>query len=523
MPEDGTSTTIATEPASRPAPDKRERRGRVHKNGQDAVTAGGTAPALDALGFWDQIASLTDTEWGFHVVYGYRLDPPIRNAGDHFIEKLSRRFDQGDVLASHGSGKYLYILKNTRTGKMIGKISFTVYHPDAPPKIRAGQLAAEADPSWREWLEEVEAKKATLATLPVAATERAQNNGTAVEHIVAENKRLLDEVLKEPSKEAAGAKSAPAIDVSVVTLLTETAKGRDQLAEKLAASAPTSGDGPMLQFVLDELRETRTQHADEMREMRKQHSDLMNQLLAQKTEQANPLGQLDMIANVFTKVSDLVGKGGGPRDWKETLVDTVGEVLPKAVELGQAYITQKAISDRMRSPTPPASRPTPTPGAAPASTAAPHAAAAAPTTTALETPNPAAPTTAAPANPPPIEMDVNERTQIVYVAMLAAQALNLAIKGDFFAEQICIKHGDQAYEDFVKSAAKETLLDKMKAIPEAWQLLAEHEARLPEFIEDFYAFAEEEDDPDDELAATPRPRLAKAQAKKLAVKGKKTK
>ena len=95
-----------------------------------------------------------------------------------------------------------------------------------------------------KWLEEVEARKSTLGTSPpgAAAAQQGGENKVAMEAIRkvdAVNQRLLE------TKEAAAVKSGPTIDASVVTLITETATKHVQLAEKLAASVPTSGDSSM--------------------------------------------------------------------------------------------------------------------------------------------------------------------------------------------------------------------------------------------------------------------------------------
>lgn len=470
------------------------------------------APNINELGFWDQLHWLNDSQWQYHVVYLYRTEPPIRNGNDkNFIAKFTKPFDEADILATHGSGKYLAILNNTRERRTIGKVSFSCYHPEAPPKIRLAQLAPNADESWRTWLEAVEAKMNAPGILTTGAVTHEGESQIAIEAIRsvdAINQRLLDEKDKA-GKEMALAKPAPAIDASVVTLITETAKGRDQLAERLSTCSQAGGNNDhILKFVLDELKETRASHAEEMKEMRKQHSDLMNQLITQKSEQANPLGQLDLITNVFGKVSNLVGKAG-PRDWHDVIADTASEVAPRLVDLGQAYIQQRAIAERMRPASPVANRASPqsataTPaGTTPAVPAQPEGAQLA------NAPADANPTQAVP-------MDIVESTTLINIAMLASQALNLAMKGDAFAEQVVEKFGGQAYGDFVDHFDKTTLIEKLKSVPEAWRFLAEHQTRLPRFIDDFYFYAEGE--PDNE---PPTPTASPSAKTKSVVKGKK--
>ena len=115
-------------------------------------------------------------------------------------------------------------------------------------------------------------------------------------------------------------------------------------------------------------------------------------------------------------------------------------------------------------------------------------------------------------------MDTMQRSMLVNVAALAAQALNLGLEGDHFAEQICRKFGDMTYEGFLKQVPKDQLLPQLKAMPEAWAMLQPFENLLPEFIDSFYAFAEE---PEDEAKSISLPPAQPAVVKNGKPKGKK--
>ena len=501
-PEARFSVTDVELPTASPV-EKRERPSHK-KNGQarDSLVANGTPPTLEHLGFWDQLNALTESQLQYHRVYLYRIEPPIRNAGDkNFIERRSQPFDENDVLASHGSGTYLAILNNTRERRTVGKITFSCHHPEAPPKIRLAQLAPEADESWRKWLEEVEARKSTFGTSPpgAAVVQQSGENQVAMEAIRkvdAVNQRLLE------TKEAAAVKSGPTIDASVVTLITETAKGRDQLAEKLAASVPTSGDSSMLQFVLGELRETRAQHAEEMKQMRQQHFDLMNQLVTLKgeqTKQPSTLEQVKQMGEVISTFASVIPQATSMEPWQQLLVDTV----PKAADMVEKLVSMNALNRRMSAPAT-ASRP----GGAP-QTGPPPLPATAPSAN-------AAPENSAAQNPIP-EMDIMTKTLFVAIADNAAAALKLGIAGDEFAERLCDNFGPRTYDNFIEQNTKETLLPLFASIPEAWTLLQPFEPALAKFLDEFYAFADEQ--PDEEAPpppAAPIPESAEAKAKPAA-------
>ena len=71
-------------------------------------------PFDDNIAFFDALAMITPAEWEKYLVYIYRLDPKVRNPeGERaYIDKIQRTFDEGDIKATHGGGKYMAILKD---------------------------------------------------------------------------------------------------------------------------------------------------------------------------------------------------------------------------------------------------------------------------------------------------------------------------------------------------------------------------------------------------------------------------
>ena len=117
-------------------------------------------------------------------------------------------------------------------------------------------------------------------------------------------------------------------------------------------------------------------------------------------------------------------------------------------------------------------------------------------------------------------MDTGLRSMLFQVAVLSANALNLGMDGDQFADQICYKFGQAVYDQFIASVPKESLLDKFRSVPEAWQLVEPYAPQLPSFIESFYAYATQSDDEEtksissDESEDEPEPVTAAKTAKK---------
>jgi hypothetical protein len=493
---------------------------------------------LDSRSFDELIKSLTDADWEKHIVYVWRTDPWYDNTNGgidkKYISRSVQPVTEQTLLEEHGSGSYKVQLNRYTSPKNDKPIAFARYdvlNMKYPPALPPGDwLNHPKNKKWVPWKPLIEQRWADEVARQTKTSSAVASSDAAA---VGELSKLVMKLIEQKTGQPAAASEADKVTSTLVTwALTQTADTRkaerdenspSKLAELIKAvkeliAPPVEAKGidPVLSQVLTGLREDLKSARDDAAKERDRSSKLLERLLDTKKEDSNPLGQLDTILTVFDKVSGVASRGG-PRDWKEVVADAVGEVAPKLVELGQAYVTQKAITDRTR---PVAPRPqAPTPGASAAASPPP-----APTTqptasqpaTAAQPATASASTAAAP-DPLTVEMDINERTQLVHISILMSQALNLALKGDEFAEKICDRFGGLAYDDFVAAFDRALLLDKLKAVPEAWQLLTEHEARLPEFIAAFYHFA---DDPDDE-PAKPEPAPAPAAKKPAAPKAKK--
>ena len=86
------------------------------------------------------------------------------------------------------------------------------------------------------------------------------------------------------------------------------------------------------------------------------------------------------------------------------------------------------------------------------------------------------------------------KTLFIAIADNAAAALKLGIAGDEFAERLCDNFGPRTYDNFIEQNAKETLLPLFASIPEAWTLLQPFEPALAKFLDEFYAYADEQPD-----------------------------
>lgn len=498
--------------------------------------------------FAQMLAELTDADWQHHMVYVWRTDPIFDNTNGgvdkKYIAKFTSAVDEESLKQTFGSGTYKVQLNKYVGPNKDQYIAHTLWTigPDMkfPPVLPPGDwLNHPRNRAWTSWRPLIEKRWHEAVAREIQTTAPAAPSGE-VEALTKLIQKLVERETGKPAQSSDNDKLTATLVNWALAQTAETRKveregdspskivdmmGAMIKAMKELAPAPPppvekeKGIDPTLTLILNNLRDDLKAARDEAKTERENNRKLMEKILDQKGEQANPLAQLETLGSVILKFGELTGKvSGGPRDWKDGLVDAVSDSLPKIVDLGSAYLTQKQIADRQRAAQA-AAQPA-RPGAPAAPTSPPALPAPAATTTApngattTAAPDPAA-TTAAPQpeQPPQTEMDVAERTQIVYVAVLAAQALNLAMKGDQFAEHVCIKHGDQAFEDFVKHFPKEGLIERFKAVPEAWAALSEHEPRLAEFIDAFYSFAEAEDDDEPEPAPAPKKAAGKPAAK----------
>jgi hypothetical protein len=519
-------------PEAEPAPAQKNRGGRPPGRAQATTRWQRETTPEERAGFFEHTSGLSEVDWENHLLYVYMWSP-IVDLTRGGVEKKNRRVytrhkSEEDIKRDLGSGTYELRLNRidplTRRERTDRRIVIGILDYDFPPSIPPGQWLD--DPRNADWLW---AKPMLEKKYGKPEHERAPANGqpTFLEMMDFMDRRETRhrQAREGEPKEASIDKVIDAVSKAQQVALTSMAPKHEfnivDVIKLIKDSEKPTGIDPVLSQVLTGLREDLKAAREEAKAEREANRKLLDRIIDGKKEDSNPLSQLDTYTNIFTRMTELAGRGG-PRDWKDVIADTVGDVLPKAVELGQFYVTQKQITDRMRPPQRP-----PAPGA-PAAASPPPATAMPPAAVPSPAANPAAPpaSTAAAAPDPTagtagLEMDINERTQLVNIAILAAQALNLTLKGDEFAEKICDRYGGVAYDDFVAAFDRTQLLAKLKTVPEAWQLLAEHEPRLPEFIEAFYHFADPEQEEPQPEPAQPEPAKPAAKAKKPAAKGKK--
>ena len=458
---------------------------------------------------------IPEGDWANSNVFVWRRDPytDTTNGGrdPKYIDCINRPMTEDVLKELHGSGTYRVHLN--RNGKYACHTILTVEDPKFPPHIPPGDwLNNPRNKKWLSWKPlvekwwDAELKKLTSAPVQTSSDQTALGELTRlVAHLTSnpnrgEGDKLSSVLIQWALQQTADDRKAErdADDPGKLAQLISAVKG-------LMPPTPPAADNTLLTFVLAQLTE-----------VQKQNGELVKMMLSQKTEASkspDPLSQVETMAKLITTVSTIVQPAAPKEPWVET-IETLG---PGVINALDKFATGFAMTRNMpqRPPQQPQGpRPFPQqaqPNPAQVVTVQPEPA----TQTqpsGNEPPPPEVPTvaTTAPGEP---DMDTAQRSMIWQIAILAANALNLRMNGDHFAEQICYAHGEAIYEQFITSVPKESLLARFKAVPEAWQVLSPYEQVLPTFIDSFYAFATEGDE-DETKPISPEPIPVKTAKKK---------
>lgn len=452
--------------------------------------------------FFVLLNDIDDADWPKSLCYVWRRDPFTDNTNGgrepKYVDVINRAVNEKDLKEEHGSGTYK--LQLNTNDKYVAHTILSLEDPKYPPHVPPGDwFNNPRNKKWATWKPLVEKwwkdKLALLAgPAPAAAADTAG---------LGELTRLISQLATNNGKSSDGDKLQSTL---VAWALQQTADEKkaeresdspSKLAEiiramkELTPPPPPPQDNTMLTFLLGQL--TRVQESNDK---------LVHLMLTQKTaesKQPDPLAQVETMAKLITTVSGIV-QPVQPKEWYQDLAESVA---PKLVDLGTQLV---AMQNRTPPPRP---QPNPSPQPQPLYQ------------------NPPPPQVTAPADPTPApepqptggpEMDTMQRTILITVANMAAQALNLGMTGDEFAEKICYKFGGAVYDEFLERVAEDQLLPLFKSMPECWAVLQPFEGGLPNFIESFYAFAQEPDEEDTKSISLPVELPVVTKAKKTKAK-----
>jgi hypothetical protein len=229
---------------------------------------------------------------------------------------------------------------------------------------------------------------------------------------------------------------------------------------------------------------------EQLKGLQQQNTALLTKMLETKTsseKQPGPLEQMKQMSEIMSTVAGFVTPAEPKAPWQSI----VEEGLPGLLDMGKAYFMSKSMFDnaRARPPQPqvvqhpqPVAQPTPQPSPAPQ-------------------PAPAQVVNSTVENPQVVEIDPMAASNLVMIAQYMRKGLELNQNGfqfqdSVFSNKFGVYTGEQIYEHFTSTFPKEHVLDMLRAIPQAWQEIAQWEAILPKFIEDFYTAPVEDDEPE---------------------------
>lgn len=456
--------------------------------------------------FFQSVGEISDSDWPKNLVYVWRRDPMIDNTNGgrepKYIDVVNHALTIDNVKEEHGSGTYKLILN--ANDKYLSHTIITIDDPEYPPHIAPGDwLNHPKNKRWVTWKPLIEKwwkdKIAKLAG-PTPGADGGMNMAEVLRFLDSQQKRngdasgpkeqLMSSVIailpallqqqnsaQDPSKlidAIAKMKEITAVKSETDGLLPLMMKWMFEKDSKPAAD-------PMLPFILKQLENVQAQNTELIKQM-------MN-MKSEQTKPQDPVNMVDTMLSLVTKVQGIVQPAAPLEPWQQI----VSEGLPGLIDLGKSYFTSKAMFENARRQPQPQQQPRPTMQPQPPAVQA----------------NPLPQAQTVDVHPEPaVEngMDQMEKQNLVLIANLAAQALNLGLSGTQFADQMVFKFGEAAYMHFTQNFPKDGLIAKFKAIPEVWGLIGQFEAQLPQFIEDFYAPPEEEPEPEPEPVVVAAPK-----------------
>jgi hypothetical protein len=455
--------------------------------------------------FFATLNAIDDADWPKSLVYVWRRDPftDSTNGGREpkYIDVINRAVTERNIKEEQGSGTYK--LQLNTNDKYVAHTILTIEDINFPPHVPPGDwFNNPRNKKWAQWRPLVEKWwKEKLAVVAGPAAQAPASDGAALHELT----RLVSQLANNNGKSAEGEKLSAAL---IQWALQQTADERKfereadspgKLAELIRAvrelsPPPAAGGDPqqttLITFLLDEVKS-----------MREQTNMLLTKMFDMKTEsvkQPGPLDQMKQMTEIMSTVSQFIQPAATREPWQEVAT----ELGPKILSLGENIVTAVAMNNRVKAnaaPPPPA-RPNPPQASIPVQ--------AQPVTSAVPAPEapPSDPAILPPGEP---EMDSMQRSMLINVAQLAAQALNLSLTGEQFAEQMLYKFGQMVYDQFITNVPKDQLLTLVKSIPEAWSALQPFESQLPEFIESFYSLPDQGDDDDPKSISEPEPKPVK--------------
>ena len=475
------------EPTAEPPPDPEPARRRRNRRN------------VANMDIWQQLTSYTPGEWSHLKLYLYRTAPVtdrLAGVGSYkFISRFEHAVDEQDIKLEHGSGRYKFRLNQATGGsdgdKTIRSAEFQILDPKYPPEVPLGEWVD--DPKNKQW---AWAKEILEQREHDKKRARDSNHGAGAGQSPKEWMEALETAVKviRPDDDA-GSTTRAVLEAMRTTHQETFALFKTQASDPLKTieivaglmktlqPAQPTGPDPMMQHVLEELRDAR-----------KQNTDLMARLLDQKS--ANPLDSFTQVAEGLAKATELFGNKGRPAktDWMDVL-GRVGERLAETVGPAVPLILRQRATAAAAGAAQPTGAPqlfaTPPP---PASAGADG------------TPSGIPPGAAQSGATPPIQEEENMISVLIQqISAPLLQHLEAGSSGETFGDWFVAGYGRRTLE-MVRTTGRDKILHAIQANAELWATIQPMEPAFLKFLDEFVAWTpavdEEAVDPD-EAAAEP--------------------
>ena len=240
-----------------------------------------------------QIQAMPPDQWRGKRVYLYRVFPIIDKKGDdHFVAKLSESFDEDYLLRNWGSGRY-HLRLNDAQGHTLATQNVAIHNPAYPPKVDPLEVV-ESDPRNKVYFE---------VWGPKAAKADATNPG--------DNGALISKLVDKITDQKTSPTTQPpnGFGEAAATLLVGMARGRDELAERLAnhTSAPADPIAAMdhMADLIKKIQPDSGKQADPLTALREAVE--LIRALQPAAAPADPMAQLKGMLEMFKQAKEIVG------------------------------------------------------------------------------------------------------------------------------------------------------------------------------------------------------------------------
>ena len=437
-------------------------------------------------GFWEHIRSLTPEEWERHMCYVYRWEPvmDITRGGveSKYVMMYNADFNIDTLKREQGSGKYELKLNRyddrTRKDRTVRRIVTDILDKNFPPNLAGGEWLNHSRNARWAWAKEKQASPAQTQgwsgdplqlmnfIRETIRMERPDVHGSAQNSLVTAVVNQLPALLKQQNESQDPTK----LFTTITDLIT---KFMPKPVEK------TAGMDPMIEMMFKNMEAQLAIAREEAKDARKAQAELTTQiitLVSQKNAPPDTTGQIKGLGETLSAVAEIASAIGGgssaPKEWWQELISQTAPAIAPGVN---ALLTRVATAPRQqpRQIPPRTVQQQPNanqPAAAPATEAQPA-------------------TSEAEQIPPEVleTMDSSVIGQVMGVATFVADCLKIGLNGQECAEKFEYNFGPRIY-DQVTALPKAMVLSQLKSLPQAWEMLARFEDRLPQFIEEFYEF-----------------------------------